>query len=113
MDPGSLLKAIMGPVEVKMLLSLGGWLSHDKSCLISYFYISGFLVILGVVVVVLVYLGRTGRLQPAKQQVTAGIRTIRNTIRVRSTPTGINVSDNLNYYYCEPKNVFNISCLLA
>ena len=38
MDPGSLLKAIMGPVEVKILLSLGGWLSHGQSCHISYFY---------------------------------------------------------------------------
>jgi len=39
MDSGSLLKAIMGPVEVKILLSLGGWLSHGQSCHISYFYI--------------------------------------------------------------------------
>ena len=38
MDSGSLLKAIMGPVEVKILLSLGGWLSHRQSCHISYFY---------------------------------------------------------------------------
>ena len=29
----------MGPVEVKILLSLGGWLSHGQSCHISYFYI--------------------------------------------------------------------------
>ena len=40
MDSGSLLKAIMGPVEVKILLSLGGWLSHGQSCHNSYFYIS-------------------------------------------------------------------------
>ena len=32
MDTGSLLKAIIGPVEVKILLSLGGWLSHGQSC---------------------------------------------------------------------------------
>ena len=29
----------MGPVEVKILLSLGGWLFHGQSCLISNFYI--------------------------------------------------------------------------
>ena len=40
MGSGSLLKAIMGPVEVKILLSLGGWLSHGQSCHISYFYMS-------------------------------------------------------------------------
>ena len=40
MDSGSLLKAIMGPVEVKILLSLGGWLSHGQSCHISYFYMT-------------------------------------------------------------------------
>ena len=33
--------------------------------------------------VVLIFLGRTGRLQPAKARVTQGIRTIRNTIRYR------------------------------
>ncbi|CAG2221734.1 unnamed protein product [Mytilus edulis] len=53
--------------------------------------VAGFLLLLIVVIVVLVFLGRTGRLQPAKQQVTAGIRTIRNTIRERrATPSGIN-----------------------
>ena len=30
----------MGPVEVKILLSLGGWLSHGQSCHISFFYIT-------------------------------------------------------------------------
>ena len=38
MDSGSLLKAKMGPVEVKILLSLSGWLSHGQSCHISYFF---------------------------------------------------------------------------
>ncbi|VDI56408.1 Hypothetical predicted protein [Mytilus galloprovincialis] len=52
--------------------------------------VAGFLIILIVVIAVLVFLGRTGRLQPAKQQVTAGIRTIRNTIRVRGTSSGLN-----------------------
>ena len=33
----------MGPVEVKILLSLGGWLSHGQSCHISYFYTLEFL----------------------------------------------------------------------
>ena len=32
----------MGPAEVKIVLSLGGWLSHGQSCHISYFYISGY-----------------------------------------------------------------------
>ena len=39
---GSLLKAIMEHVEVTILLSLGGWLSHGQSCHISYFYIKSF-----------------------------------------------------------------------
>ena len=39
MDSGSLLKVIMGPVEVKILLSFGRWLFHGQSCQISYFYI--------------------------------------------------------------------------
>jgi hypothetical protein len=52
---------------------------------------TGFIVILIVVVIILVFLGRTGRLQPAKQRVTSGIRTIRNTIRIRSTYDGYNV----------------------
>ena len=37
MDSGSLLKAIMGPVEVNILLSLGGWLSYGQSCHIPFF----------------------------------------------------------------------------
>ncbi|XP_052095731.1 uncharacterized protein LOC127731025 isoform X2 [Mytilus californianus] len=45
---------------------------------------AGFILLLIAVVVVLLFLGRTGRLQPAKARMTQGIRTIRNTIRVRS-----------------------------
>ena len=52
---------------------------------------TGFIVLLIIVVIILVFLGRTGRLQPAKQRVTSGIRTIRNTIRIRSTYDGYNV----------------------
>ncbi|CAG2246094.1 unnamed protein product [Mytilus edulis] len=50
----------------------------------------GFIAVLIVVIVVLVFLGRTGRLQPAKQRITAGIRTVRNTIRVRATSNAYN-----------------------
>ncbi|XP_076087536.1 uncharacterized protein LOC143057950 [Mytilus galloprovincialis] len=50
---------------------------------------AGFIVLL-IVIIVLVLLGRTGRLQPAKQRVTAGIRTVRNTIRVRPTTNSFN-----------------------
>ncbi|CAC5371428.1 Tyrosine-protein kinase receptor Tie-1,Mast/stem cell growth factor receptor-related protein Kit,Platelet-derived growth factor receptor alpha,Vascular endothelial growth factor receptor 2,Mast/stem cell growth factor receptor kita,Vascular endothelial growth factor receptor 1,Vascular endothelial growth factor receptor 3 [Mytilus coruscus] len=50
----------------------------------------GFTVLLIFVIIVLVFLGRTGRLQPAKQRVTAGIRTVRNTIRVRPTTNSFN-----------------------
>ena len=63
---------------------------------------TGFIVILIAVVIILVFLGRTGRLQPVKRRVTAGIRTIRNTIRVRSTYDGYNVRSILsidNYMY--------------
>ncbi|VDI69608.1 fibroblast growth factor receptor 3 [Mytilus galloprovincialis] len=49
---------------------------------------AGFILLLVVVVVVLLFLGRTGRLQPAKARMTQGIRTIRNTIRVRSQTNG-------------------------
>ncbi|XP_063408823.1 uncharacterized protein LOC134692303 [Mytilus trossulus] len=52
--------------------------------------IIGFMVVLIVVIIVLVFLGRTGRLQPAKQRITAGIRTVRNTIRVRATSNAYN-----------------------
>ncbi|CAG2209266.1 CD332 [Mytilus edulis] len=52
--------------------------------------LSRFIVVLIVVIVVLVFLGRTGRLQPAKQRITAGIRTVRNTIRVRATSNAYN-----------------------
>lgn len=52
--------------------------------------------VLIVVIVVLVFLGRTGRLQPAKQRITAGIRTVRNTIRVRATSNAYNVRTNEN-----------------
>ncbi|VDI36677.1 c-src tyrosine kinase [Mytilus galloprovincialis] len=41
--------------------------------------------ILLIVVALFMFLWRTGRLQPVKQRVTAGMRTIRNTIRVRDT----------------------------
>ncbi|XP_063410738.1 uncharacterized protein LOC134693760 [Mytilus trossulus] len=51
---------------------------------------AGFIILLIVVIIVLVLLGRTGRLQPAKQRVTAGIRTVRNTIRVRPTTNSFN-----------------------
>ncbi|CAC5366494.1 Tyrosine-protein kinase receptor Tie-1,Vascular endothelial growth factor receptor 3,Vascular endothelial growth factor receptor 1,Vascular endothelial growth factor receptor 2 [Mytilus coruscus] len=44
---------------------------------------AGFILLLIAAVVVLLFLGRTGRLQPAKARMTQGIRTIRNTIRVR------------------------------
>lgn len=64
---------------------------------------TGFIVLLIVVIIVLVLLGRTGRLQPAKQRVTAGIRTVRNTIRVRPTTNSFNVSV-LHILY---KNVLN------
>ncbi|XP_052094611.1 proto-oncogene tyrosine-protein kinase receptor Ret-like isoform X1 [Mytilus californianus] len=50
--------------------------------------------VLFIVVAVFMFLWRTGRLQPAKQRVTAGIRTIRNTIRVRETASG-----NVNILY--------------
>ena len=43
MDSSSLLKALMGPVEVLIQLSLGVWLSHGQSCRISYFYISRYI----------------------------------------------------------------------
>ena len=56
------------------------------------------------VALVLVYLGRTGRLQPARERVSAGIRTIRNTIRVRSYGGGYNVR-----YIFEP----TFFCVLA
>ncbi|VDI37212.1 Hypothetical predicted protein [Mytilus galloprovincialis] len=49
---------------------------------------AGFILLLIGVVVVLLFLGRTGRLQPAKARMTQGIRTIRNTIRVRSHTNG-------------------------
>ncbi|XP_063419667.1 uncharacterized protein LOC134704814 [Mytilus trossulus] len=49
---------------------------------------AGFILLLFGVVVVLLFLGRTGRLQPAKARMTQGIRTIRNTIRVRSHTNG-------------------------
>jgi hypothetical protein len=49
-------------------------------------------VILAVVVAVLIYMGRTGRLQPAKQKVTAGIRTLRSSVMYRGPRGGRNVS---------------------
>ena len=45
LDSGSLLKAIMGPVEVKILLSLGGRLSHGQSRHIYYFNIIWLIVV--------------------------------------------------------------------
>ncbi|XP_076092874.1 fibroblast growth factor receptor 3-like isoform X2 [Mytilus galloprovincialis] len=60
--------------------------------------------ILLIVVALFMFLWRTGRLQPAKQRVTAGIRTIRNTIRVRDTSSGNNRAQMSNndddiYFY--------------
>ena len=40
MKSGSLLKAEMGHVEIKIQLSFDGWLSNGQSCQISYFYMS-------------------------------------------------------------------------
>ena len=40
MDSGSLLKAVIGTVEVLTLISFGGWLSKGQSCHISYFYMN-------------------------------------------------------------------------
>ncbi|CAC5368231.1 unnamed protein product [Mytilus coruscus] len=60
--------------------------------------------VLFIVVAVFMFLWRTGRLQPAKQRVTAGIRTIRNTIRVRETASRNNRAQMSNndddiYFY--------------
>ena len=37
-DSGSLLRIVMGPVEVYIRLSFDGWLFHGQSCHVSYFY---------------------------------------------------------------------------
>ncbi|CAC5367290.1 unnamed protein product [Mytilus coruscus] len=52
---------------------------------------AGFILLLIAVVVVLLFLGRSGRLYPARARMTQGIRTFRNTSRVRSyTNAGYN-----------------------
>ena len=37
MDSGSLLKDVVGPLEVNIRLSFDGWLSNEQSCHISFF----------------------------------------------------------------------------
>lgn len=75
-------------------------ISFDSKTINHRSHILGFILLLIGVVVVLLFLGRTGRLQPAKARMTQGIRTIRNTIRVRShTNGGYNVCNAYIYKY--------------
>ena len=38
-NSGSLLNAVMGPVDVMIRLSFGGWLSHRQFCHIYFLYV--------------------------------------------------------------------------